>query len=71
MSKKNENKSYHDRLCDFVYDKHGYVEPYKASAVDLYGLDKAIEIYKNGELDVETKNYLWSDARTKALAGMF
>mgnify|MGYP007056169200 FL=1 len=46
------------RVQDFVVDAKGFVDPIKLVAVDTYGLDKAIEMYKNGGPAPVIKRYL-------------
>ena len=44
--------------AEFVTDEHGFVDPEKIEAVDLYGLDKAREMWANGKPDWNIRLYL-------------
>ena len=43
---------------DFVTDKGGFVCPEKITAIDLYGFNKAKEMWKDGEPDQKTLHKL-------------
>lgn len=43
---------------EFVTEKGGFVSPEKIAAIDLYGFEKAQEMWKNGEPDSETLHKL-------------
>lgn len=45
-------------VAEFVTDKHGFVDPEKIEAVDLYGLDKAREMWANGKPDWKVRTNL-------------
>ena len=38
-------------INEFVNEKGGFVNPEKITAIDLYGFEKAQEIWKNGKSD--------------------
>lgn len=42
----------------FVTDKSGFVDPEKIAAIDLYGFEKAKEMWQNGEPDWKTRMML-------------
>lgn len=47
-----EKLSYTERLNNFVYDERKrFVSPEKMEAVEQFGLDRAIELWKDGEPD--------------------
>ena len=54
----------------FVYDGK-FVNPEKAEAVEIYGLEKAKEMWKNGEPDYRIRDNLRAIACSKALLGMY
>lgn len=56
-------------LEDFVTDKSGFVDPEKATAVDLYGLAKAKELFANGGPNYNTRENLRIIALNKYLVG--
>ena len=55
-------------IADFVTDKDGFVDPEKVTAVDLYGLDQAKEMFANGGPSYNTRENLRIIACNKYLA---
>lgn len=60
----------YDDIVKFVTDKKGFVDPEKAEAVNIYGLEKAVEMWKDGEPDFTTRMNLLTIACNKALLGI-
>lgn len=56
---------------DFVCDKRGFIDPEKVEAVEIFGLEKAREMWRDGEPDFHTKENLRFIACTKALLGLY
>ena len=52
---------------EFVTDKGGFVDPEKVEAVELYGLEKAVEMWKDGKPDWQTRTMLQKRALAKYL----
>ena len=52
---------------EFVTDKSGFVDPEKVEAVELYGLEKAKEMWKDKAPDWETRTHLQKRAFLKYL----
>lgn len=59
-----------NKIESFVTDEKGFVDPEKLEAVDIYGIDKAIEMWKDGEPDFTTRKNLSTIACKKALLGI-
>lgn len=55
---------------EFVTDKSGFVDPEKVEAVEIYGFEKAKEMWKNGEPDFTTRLNLMTIGCQKALLGI-
>ena len=60
----------HKEIETFVTDEHGFVDPEKMEAVNIYGLEKAKEMWKDGELDFTTRKNLLTITCKKALLGI-
>lgn len=56
---------------DFVCDNKGFVDPEKAEAVEIYGLEKAREMWRDGAPDFAIRNNLRIIAMQKALLGLY
>ena len=56
---------------DFVCDNKGFVDPEKVEAVEIYGLEKAMEMWRDGEPSFAIRNNLRSIALSKALLGLY
>ena len=53
------SSEYYNKEVDaFVTDKSGFVDPEKIAAIDLYGFEKAKEMWKDGEPDWNTRMML-------------
>ena len=57
-------------IINFVMDDGQFVNPEKLVAVELYGLEKAIEMWKNGEPDFTTRMKLSTIACNNFLLGI-
>lgn len=60
----------YEDIVKFVTDKKGFVDPEKVEAVNIYGLEKAKEMWKDGEPDFSTRMELLTIACQKALLGI-
>ena len=58
-----------NEIVNFVTDKCGFVNPEKITAIDLYGFEKAKDMWKDGEPNFQTLNNLRIIASKKALIG--
>lgn len=56
-------------ISEFVTEKGGFVNPEKITAIDLYGFEKAQEMWKNGEPDSKTLHRLRIISCESALQG--
>ena len=56
-------------ISEFVTEKGGFVSPEKIVAVDLYGFEKAKEMWKDGEPDEHTVYNLRKISCENALNG--
>ena len=61
--------SRYEEIDNFVTEKGGFVNPEKITAIDLYGFEKAKEIWKYGNPDASTLHKLRITACENALAG--
>lgn len=60
----------YDDIVKFVTDKKGFVDPEKVESVNIYGLEKAKKMWKDGEPDFSTRMNLFTIACKKALLGI-
>ncbi len=56
-------------IGEFVTEKGGFVNPEKITAIDLYGFEKAQEMWKNGKPDEHTIHTLRKISCENALNG--
>ena len=56
-------------ISEFVTEKSGFVNPEKITAIDLYGFEKAQEMWKDGEPDEQTVYNLRKISCENALNG--
>lgn len=56
-------------INEFVTEKGGFVSPEKITAIDLYGFEKAQEMWKDGKPDENTLYKLRVIALENALSG--
>lgn len=61
-----ENNDYKTRLYNFVYEGR-FINPEKMEAVEEFGLDKAEEMWQNGEPTWEIRSKLQTNACQRAL----
>lgn len=61
-----EKNDYKKRLYDFVYEGR-FINPEKAEAVEEFGLDKAEQMWENGEPSWETRSRLQVNGCLRAL----
>ena len=58
VQKMTTSEYYNKEVDAFVTDKSGFVDPEKIAAIDLYGFEKAKEMWKDGEPDWNTRMML-------------
>lgn len=58
IQKMTSSEYYNKEVDAFVTDKSGFVDPEKIAAIDLYGFEKAKEMWKDGEPDWKTRMML-------------
>ena len=56
-------------ISEFVTEKGGFVNPEKITAIDLYGFEKAKEMWKDGKPDENTLHKLRIISCENALNG--
>ena len=56
---------------EFVCDNKGFVDPEKAEAVNIYGLEKAREMWRDGGPSFSIRNNLRIIACQNALLGLY
>lgn len=60
----------HKEIETFVTDEYGFIDPEKLEAVNIYGIEKAKEMWKDGEPDFTLRMNLLTTASQKALLGI-